>query len=91
MRQKKEKKPPMGLEEPFVNKINAASPDEIKAEMIQTQKGLEEAKDFKKNKPEVVDARDALQQMLGPLNDGIKAGNNRLKFMVQRLKEMGAL
>ena len=88
---KKEKKPPMGLDETFTDKIAAASADEIKAEMIQTQKGIEESKDFKKNKPEVIEARDNLQQILGPINDAIKAGNNRLKFMIDRLKEMGAL
>jgi hypothetical protein len=91
MRAKKEKKPPLGLDETFTDKINAASADDIKAEMILIQKGLEESKDFKKNKKEIVEAREALQMILGPLNDGIKAANNKLKFMVERLKEMGAL
>jgi formylmethanofuran dehydrogenase subunit C len=91
MRQKKEKKPPLGLDETFTDKINAASADEIKAEMILIQKGVEEAKDFKKNKAEISDAREALKTMLGPINDTIKASNNKLKYMIERLKQMGAL
>jgi hypothetical protein len=88
--EKKQKALP-GLNPEFVDKIAAASPDEIKAEMIQTQKGIEEAKEFKKTKQEILDAKTAYQDLVGPFNDGIKAGNNRLKYMVDRLKEMGAL
>ncbi len=88
---KKEKKLPIGLSPEFTDKINAASVDEIKAEMIQTQKGIEDSKEFKKTKTEILEARENLSQIVGPINDAIKSGNNRLKYMVDRLKEMGAL
>lgn len=81
----------MGLDETFTDKINSASADDIKAEMIMTQKGIEESKEFKKTKKEVVEARANYQELVAPISDALKAGGNRLKFMVDRLKEMGAL
>jgi hypothetical protein len=91
MEKEKKQKVILGLNPEFTDKIAAFNADEIKAEMIQTQKGIEEAKEFKKTKQEILDAKSAYQTIVAPFNDGIKAGNNRLKFMVDRLKEMGAL
>ena len=79
MREPKQKKPALGLDETFTDKIAAATADEIKAEMIQTQKGIEESKEWKKTKQEVLDAKQAYQNLVGPVNDTIKASNNRLK------------
>lgn len=90
MKQKQKKELP-GLNPEFVDKINAASPEAIKAEMVQIQRGLEDAKDQKKNHPDIIQARENYQGFVRPITDGIKANHNRLKFMVDRLKEMGVL
>lgn len=91
MKHPRKKKELSGLNPEFVDKINSASAEDIKAEMVQIQKGLEEAKEQKKNHPDVIQARENYQSYVRPLADGIKANHNRLKFMVDRLKEMGAL
>lgn len=87
---KKEKVIP-GLNPEFTDKINAANVDQIKSEMALTQKGIEEARDFKKNDQNVLHLKQQYTDVVASANDTIKAGNNRMKFMVERLKEMGAL
>jgi hypothetical protein len=98
-RPRKEKKSqlPKGVDETFVDSLQGASTDDLKATIVRLQiqnqenESFKESPDFISAKAEFDYAKERFDQVAGPVKDCTVAVKNKTKMVVERLKEKGAV
>jgi hypothetical protein len=90
-RKPKGPKLPAGITDEFVNEVNSSSADDRKAMIIRIQTQLEDSKKFLKENSDLKDQRDALKLAEGPTRDAIKVLRNRTAYLIEQLKQQGAI
>lgn len=92
-KQKRAPKPklPFGITEEFVDQIDTSTTEQLKGIIVQIQGDLDEASNFLKTNEEIIRLKGELDMIKGPTNETKRSLTNRTKFIVDALKEKGAL
>lgn len=91
MRKEKKKKMPLGITEEFVSECDSASSDNLKAMVVQIQGQADEARTFLKEDERLQELKAAYDEAAAPTRETLKVLKNRTKFIVDALKQQGAL
>lgn len=84
------RKLPKNVDESFAEEMDRASVDQLKAKIVELQAGLDTAQEFKKSQA-YLDAKAEWNMVSGPTNDTIKAVRAKTKYVIDGLKEKGAI
>lgn len=84
------KKYPAGIDETFVEEVEALSTDNLKSRLVGLNDGIDQAQDFLK-KQEVLDLKAAYDEVAGPSRDAVRHGRAKIKFLLNLLREKGGL
>lgn len=95
MKKEQIEKLPKGIDQVYVDSLNAKTIDELKAEIVRLQVQNEENETFKESdkylqaKAEFDMAKERWDLVAGPIRDTTKILKNKTKLVVKRLHEKG--
>lgn len=84
-------KDPAGITDEFKTEIDSASREILQQRIVKIQEQLEETHKFLKEKEEIVKLRDELKMSEASSRETIKHLKNRTRYILQRMRDMGAL
>lgn len=93
MRKKIDSKPklPIGVTDEFLNEIASADERHLQAMTTRLSGQINDAQKFLKEDPKVQELKEAYFQVKAPSMETIKACRNRVRYIVERLEQMGKL
>lgn len=89
-KQKSQKrKLPAGVHETFADEVDAMQTDALKAKVVDLQKGLDDAMEFKKTQG-YLEAKAEWDEVAQPANETIRHVRAKTKYVIEALKGKGA-
>jgi|GEM_PF-5700352 len=85
------KKEPAGIDDVFKQEVDGYSREQLKEKVITIQNQIEESEVFMKTKDEIVKAKEDLKYALAGPRETIKHLKNRNKYVLQRMRDIGAI
>lgn len=85
------KKDPPGIDEAFKTDVDSCDRNQLKERIITIQNQIEESEGFLKTKPEIVELKEKLKLSQSSAKETIRHLKNRNRYVLQRMRDLGAV